>query len=154
MLRGAAAAVIVVGGGAIALGQTGGSNDSGNIASGTSSKVSDQSAPSGSTDNGSAGGIQSLTDTRAGEVVDNGSIQKKKATLGVAGEMSKPENRQKCISDMPQRPLAGPTAVQEGTWKDEAAYAFVFPTDTAKVRLIIVKADDCSVVFKDVEETP
>lgn len=141
ILLGAAAAVVVIGGGgAIAL-THGGGND--NVASGNSSQVSSGSS-----------GRDDLTDIAAGDVVDNGSITENKATYGIAGEMSKPESRQQCISDIPQRPLAAPSAVQQGDFKGTDAYAFVFPANGGKLRMIIVKADDCGVVLKDVVQNP
>ena len=143
MLLGAAAAVIVIGGGgAIAFTQSGGSTD-GNVASGNSSKA----------DNSSITG-EDLTNVAAGDVTDSASIDENKATYGVAGEMSKPDSRQKCISEIPERPIEGPTAVQKGTFDGAEAYAFVFPAKNDQLRLIVVKADDCTAVLKDVVQNP
>ncbi|PRZ42669.1 hypothetical protein CLV47_10413 [Antricoccus suffuscus] len=143
MLLGAAAAVIVIGGGgAIAFSQSGGTND-GNVASGHSSKA----------DNSSVTGTD-LTNVAASEVTDSASIDNNKATYGIAGEMSKPDSRQKCISEIPKRPIAGPTAVQKGTYDGTEAYAFVFPAKNDQLRMIVVKADDCGTVLKDVVQNP
>jgi len=143
ILLSAAAAIVVIGGGtAIVLGQSGdGGND--NVASDNSSQVASGANPA-----------DDLTNVAAGDVVDNGSIAQNKATYSIAGEMSKPESRQKCISEIPQRPVAAPSAVQQGTYKGTDAYAFVFPANDGKLRMIVVKADDCTTVFEDVVQSP
>lgn len=142
MLLGAAAAVIVIGGGgAIALSQSGG-NDS-NVASGHSSKAANSSVTG-----------KDLTNVAASEVTNSASIDGNKATYGIAGEMSKPDNRQKCISEIPKRPVEGPTAVQKGTYNGTDAYAFVFPAKNDQLRMIVVKADDCGMVLKDAVQSP
>lgn len=143
MLLGAAAAVIVIGGGgAIALTQGGGSTDD-NVASGNSSKTGNSSVTG-----------EDLTNVAAGDVTNSASIDENKATYGVAGEMSKPDSRQKCISEIPERPIEGPTAVQKGTFDGTEAYAFVFPAKNDQLRMIVVKADDCTAVLKDVVQNP
>lgn len=149
LLLAAAAAAVVVGGGAIVLGTSGGGNNvAGNKApTGTSagqSATASTAAPSGT--------VQDLGKKTATDVQQSGPIVNGSAPAAIACSMAQSESRLKCLSLIPKRPLAAPSAVQQGTYKGQSAYAFVFPLKDQQQRLMIVSAADCATVLKDVTE--
>ncbi|MEO6957749.1 MAG: hypothetical protein ABI137_13480 [Antricoccus sp.] len=149
LLLAAAAAAVVVGGGAIVIGTSGGGNNVAADKASTSTSADESATASTAAPSGT---VQELGKKTATDVQQSGPIVNGSAPEAIAGSMAQSESRLKCLSLIPKRPLAAPSAVQQGTYQGQSAYAFVFPLKNQQQRLMIVSAADCATVLKDVTE--
>lgn len=151
-----AAGVIVVGGGAYAAAQIGSGGPASDIAGGGASTSQGAAAPSDAVAAPPGQYDATTIGTAAPDVLSIGKITDGKADSTAAGKMAEVFERNKCLlllrGTLTTQPEGNPLAVQQITYEKQPAYAFVFPTSKAGiVRIVVVAADKCSELYKDVE---